>query len=84
MNSIVRALLQIGKETPPQVGAPPPDPATLAPQNPFAPNIPLEQQTAPNNYPVNPLVLAMAQKFGLTNLIRNTQNAKQAALQEIQ
>lgn len=71
MNSIVQALL--AKAQSPQ-----------NPENPFMPNQALEQQVAPVNYPVNPLLIALAQRFGLTNLIRNTQNQKQATLQEVQ
>lgn len=54
-----------------------------APVNPFLPNPALEQQVAPVTYPVNPLILALAQKFGFTNLLRNRQNEKQSVLQDI-
>lgn len=53
------------------------------PQSPFLPDQQLENQVAPNTYPVNPMVLALAQKFGLMNFIRNAQNNKQAIIQGI-
>lgn len=71
MNSIAQAL--VGQPTPPQQD----------PRNPFLPNHELEAQVAPIAYPVNPLILALAQKFGMTNLIRNAQNQKEATLDDI-
>jgi hypothetical protein len=51
-----------------------------APQNPYVLNTALEQQVAPNNIPVNPLIMAIAKRFGLLSLIRNNQNEKMATL----
>lgn len=70
MNSIAQAL--VGNPQPPQ-----------DPQNPFLPNPGLEQQVSPVAYPINPLILALAQKFGIMNLIRNAQNQKEATLQDL-
>lgn len=61
-----------------------PQPMPVPAQNPLMPDPALEQRVAPVAYPVNPLVLAIAQKFGLLNLIRNTQNQKEDLLQGIQ
>lgn len=64
---IAKALLQT------QAVPPPIDP-NAAP-NPLMLNQALEQQAAPQNPPMHPIVAAIMQRLGLLNMIRNQSNA---------
>lgn len=67
---IAKALLQTQAVPPPAV-----DPSASLPQNPLMLNQPLEQQAAPQNPPMHPIVAAIMQRMGLLNMIRNQSNA---------
>ncbi len=67
-DDIARALLATQAITPP---APP----SAAPANPLILNQSLEQQAAPQNPPMHPIVAAIMQRLGLLNMIRNQSNA---------
>lgn len=67
---IAKALLQAQAVPPPPV-----DPSAASAQNPFVLNQALEQQAAPQNPPMHPIVAAIMQHLGLLNMIRNQSNA---------
>lgn len=73
-DDIAKALLQAQAIVPPPV-----DPSAAQSPNPFVLNQALEQQAAPQNPPMHPIVSAIMQRLGLLNMIRNQNNASMVA-----
>lgn len=69
-DDIAKALLQTQAIPPPAL-----DPNASPAQNPLVLNQALEQQAAPQNPPMHPIVAAIMQRLGLLNMIRNQSNA---------
>lgn len=78
-DDIARALLQAQAVPPPAL-----DPNAAQAQNPLMLNQPLEQQAAPQNPPMHPIVAAIMQRLGLLSMIRNQSNAGLVAGDQLQ